>query len=103
MSSFIEQCLSQMAAPEDIDDFINQWHDGSGTQSLHEFLGMTLKEYAFWIADAAILPVIIRIRSKHHSMDQLLAESENQLPAAAKSANPSGAQALMQWLQANGT
>lgn len=101
MSSFITQCLSQKAAPEDIDDFINQWHEGSGTQSLHEFLGMTLKEYAFWIADAAILPMIVRIRSTHQSMDQFLAQSESLLPAAAKSASPSGAQALMKWLQAN--
>lgn len=102
MSSFIEQCVSHEAEPEDIDDFIDQWHEGPGAQPLHEFLGMTHNEYAFWLADAAILPVIIRIRSEHQSMDQLLAASEKQLPAAAKTASPSGAQALIKWLTANG-
>jgi len=102
MSNFIEQCLSQKTTPEDIDDFINEWHEGPGVQPLHEFLGMTLNEYAFWLADSAILPVIIRIRSKHQSMDQLLEESDSQLPTAAKTASPSGAQALIKWLKANG-
>ena len=102
MSNFIEKCLLREAGPEDIDDFIDQWHENPGEQSLHDFLGMTRNEYAFWIADAAILPVIIRVRSKRRSMDELLAEFEHQLPAAARSASPSAVQALMTWLKTHG-
>lgn len=101
MSNFIEKCLLREAKPEDIDDFIELWHEDPGAQPLHDFLGMTRNEYAFWIADAAILPTIISIHSKRQSMDQLLAELDGQLPAAAKSATPSGARALMTWLQAH--
>lgn len=59
MSNFIELCVQRAAVPGDIDDFIDQWHDNPGLQSLHEFLGMTRKEYADWIADASSLEEII--------------------------------------------
>jgi hypothetical protein len=62
MSNFIEKCLAREATPEDIDDYIDQWHDNPGNLALHEFLGMTRDEYAGWIADAAILPIIINAR-----------------------------------------
>ncbi|GJI99070.1 hypothetical protein RugamoR57_57880 [Duganella caerulea] len=100
MSNFIEKCLLREASPEDIDDFIELWHQNPGKQSLHEYLGMTRNEYALWIANSAILPTLIGIRSKHQNMDQLLAEFDRQLPAAAKSTSPSGAMALMKWLKA---
>jgi hypothetical protein len=62
MSNFIEKCLSREASPEDIDDYIDQWHDNPGNRTLHEFLGLTRDEYASWIADAAVLPAIISSR-----------------------------------------
>ena len=62
MSNFIEKCLSREADPEDIDEFIDQWHENPGHQALHEFLGMTRNEYARWIADAGALPTIINSR-----------------------------------------
>lgn len=62
MSNFIEKCLTREAKPEDIDDYIDRWHDNPGQQTLHEFLGMTRDEYAGWIADAAVLQAIISSR-----------------------------------------
>ncbi|MRW94734.1 hypothetical protein GJ699_32700 [Duganella sp. FT80W] len=62
MSNFIEKCLSQAAAPEDIDDFIDQWHDNPGTQTLHDFLGMTRDEYAQWLTNSAALQTILKSR-----------------------------------------
>lgn len=100
MSNFIEQCLLREARPEDIDDFIDQWHENPGEQPLHDFLGMTRNEYALWIANATILPTIIGVRSKHQSMDHFLREFDKQLPAEAKSSSPAGAQALMKWMKA---
>ncbi|NVD69249.1 hypothetical protein HUX88_01585 [Duganella sp. BJB1802] len=99
MSNFIEKCLLREAKPEDIDDFIELWHQNPGKQPLHEYLGMTRNEYALWIANAAILPTLLNIRSKHQSMDQLLAEFDHQFPTIAKSTSPSGAMALMKWLK----
>ena len=72
MSNFIQKCLSRETAPEEIDDFIDQWHANPGRQSLHEFLGMSRDEYARWLADAASLPAIINSRKY----------SENNAPSA---------------------
>jgi len=72
MSNFVQKCLSRQASLEDIDDYIDQWHDHPGNQALHEFLGMTRDEYAGWIADASTLPAII---SSHKY-------SENNAPSA---------------------
>lgn len=33
----------------DIDDFIDEWHDGPYDSQLHEFLGMTHEEYVSWV------------------------------------------------------
>jgi hypothetical protein len=62
MSNFIEKCLSYVAAPEDIDNFIDQWHDNPGNQTLHDFLGMTRDEYAQWITNSAALQTILSSR-----------------------------------------
>lgn len=62
MSNFIEKCLTREVAPEEIDDFIDLWHENPGAQSLHEFLGMTRDEYALWVADSAALPAILNSR-----------------------------------------
>nr|WP_315258173.1 hypothetical protein [uncultured Duganella sp.] len=62
MSNFIEKCILRQANPENIDDFIEQWHKQPGNQALHEFLGMTRDEYAGWIADSARLAAIIHSR-----------------------------------------
>ena len=35
--------------PDDIDDFIDYWHENNVDKSLHEFLGMTKAEFVAWI------------------------------------------------------
>jgi hypothetical protein len=61
MSNFIEKCLLRESAPDDIDDFIDQWHENPGNQTLHEFLGMTRDEYESWVTDAVSLASIINV------------------------------------------
>lgn len=76
MSSFIEQCQAAVAQPEDIDDFIDQWHGSPAGTSLHDFLGMTEYEYALWVSDAEILPMILKAHARNRSIDELLAEGK---------------------------
>ena len=60
--SFLDRCLSGDALIEDIDDYIDDWHQGDSDQSLHEFLGMTRDEYRFWVKDPNCLPYIVSAR-----------------------------------------
>jgi hypothetical protein len=50
MASFIELCLSGDVLADEIDDFIDLWHDNEAgqDQELDDFLGMTWDEYSVW-------------------------------------------------------
>ena len=49
-NDFIGLCLAGEANISEIDDFVERWHTGDDPRELHEFLGMTEKEYAAWVA-----------------------------------------------------
>lgn len=59
-STFVEKCMRGEVLPEEIDGFIDKWHDGGSGEELHEFLGMSWEEYSLWVADADVLPSIIK-------------------------------------------
>ena len=63
MSSFIEKCLSGDALPDEIDDFVDRWHEGDSDLPIHEYLGMTRDEYLSWVKDPSVL---LHIVSAHH-------------------------------------
>ena len=48
MSNFIEKCLNGEALLDDIDDFVDEWHESKGNIPLYEFLGMKKSEYSLW-------------------------------------------------------
>ena len=64
MSSFIEQCLSGHALLDEIDDFIDTWHESDSDLELHDFLGMSNDEFSAWVKDSSVLPHIIRAKRK---------------------------------------
>ena len=59
MYNFIENCLRGDALLEDIDNYIDEWHEGDSNEPLHIFLGMSRDEYAAWVETPDILPFII--------------------------------------------
>jgi hypothetical protein len=64
--TFLELYARGEVSTEEIDDFIERWHEGkepsAGLTSLHEFLGLTEEEYAGWVQDPASLPGILDAR-----------------------------------------
>lgn len=85
MSSFIELCLCGERVPDEIDDFVDKWHDQSLGIPLHEFLGMTEAEYSLWAADSRMLPCILEARRSGRDIDELI-EEFHALPTAARTA-----------------
>jgi hypothetical protein len=98
MSNFIEQCLAGRVLPEDIDDFVDSWHDGDSELPLHQYLGMSESEYSLWVADPNVLPYIINAHHSGKDVSELLDEVDR-LPLAARSDGPNKALKLMQWLK----
>lgn len=46
MSNFIELCRQGKVSPDELDDYVDAWHDSDSALPLHEYLGMTQEEYA---------------------------------------------------------
>lgn len=63
--SFMELCLAEEARPDDIDSFVEKWHNGAGENiSLSAFLGMTPDEYAAWAIRPSALHAILAERQQ---------------------------------------
>lgn len=103
-STFIERCLSGNALLDDIDDFVDAWHDdvGGQDQTLSEFLGMTELEYEMWVERPSSLRLILFMRKNgvaHDSPEQIhLATADRRL--AARGASPDEVADVVDWLRA---
>ena len=67
--TFIDQYLAGSATLDEIDDYVEQWHQGIIGQELElrELLGMSKQEYARWMRDADAICDIIATRRSNHS------------------------------------
>ena len=57
--NFIQLCINKKATPEQIDDYIDKWHDSLSWRELHDYLGMTWEEYGVWTQNPDKLQEII--------------------------------------------
>ena len=62
--TFVELCLSGKAALEEIDAFVEKWHQSDAEGSISAFLGFTPEEYAAWVERPEVLRQIISARKK---------------------------------------
>ena len=58
LSTFMDRYLAGEVDAEDIDDFVEEWHNREYATSLAEFLGLSDDEYWRWVKDANVLPDI---------------------------------------------
>lgn len=66
VETFVNDVLAGIAAPSDLDDYIEYWHEGyAGDVELHEYIGMSQADYTIWINDPKhIYKVINHERSR---------------------------------------
>ena len=70
--SFVEQILSGAAEPDDINDFVEQWHTRQPSGGLAEFLGFTAAEYARWVEEPESLEALLDERRKRRAKSRKL-------------------------------
>jgi hypothetical protein len=80
--NFIQLCLEGHALLDEIDDYVDRWHDSDSTLELHEFLGMTLQEYAAWVKCPDMLAAIVTGRKRRESFLDIYGEFQNERIAA---------------------
>jgi hypothetical protein len=61
--TFIDVCLEGEAKPEDIDDFVDEWHRNSPRTPLIDVLGMSSFEYDIWTQNGDYLYHILGRRA----------------------------------------
>ena len=65
MITFINQVLAEEAELQDIDNWVDEWHDYPEVQvsvSLRKWLGFTEPEYEVWIHNPDALAQIVQAR-----------------------------------------
>lgn len=100
--TFISQCLAGDVLIDEIDDFVDQWHNGESDPNLelHEFLGMTWNEYTLWVTQPSVLPFILKAHKNKGSLD--VDENYQHLAMAARASNATEAHKMEVWLKSIG-
>ena len=79
MVTFASLCLSGDALLEDIDNFVDAWHDNSLGMNIYDYLGMTRQEYALWVERPDALSFILNAREKDTLSKTILFLKPNKL------------------------
>ncbi len=100
--NFIKSCLNGEVLLDEIDDFVEAWHEGRAgeNQELHEFLGMTWEEYSIWATNPSILPFILSARHKRISLEEEL--NQDRYAIAARASSALEAKRIENWLRSMG-
>jgi hypothetical protein len=99
--TFVEQCLGGDALVEDIDDFVDRWHDGHDDRSLREAIGLSTDEYDLWVQEASALRIILFARSQELSIEDALKASAPDA-IAARAASLEEGKKIYAWLRRTG-
>jgi hypothetical protein len=100
VQSFVERCLVGTALPDEIDDYIDTWHDTDVGEhmSLHSFLGMDEHEYALWMRDPNAIYGIIKAHKNHRNVDDYISDYYS-MPLAARAESTQDTVELTKWLK----
>ena len=95
---FLFKCLDGQVDLEDIDDFIDAWHNGDSEEELYEYLGLTRDEYALYVEKPITLPYIIMSHKFRVPIETALEFQEN-LALAARAKDADEAHKVLEWLK----
>ncbi len=101
--SFIEACLQGDVLEEEIDHFVEAWHEGreGADMSLHEYLGMEWSEYQLWSTTPSVLPFVLTAH-KHGTTLQEELNREDRFAMAARAPSVAEAAKVEAWLRSIG-
>lgn len=99
---FIEACLQGDVLEEEIEQFVEAWHEGreGADLELHEFLGMAWTEYQLWAQSPSLLPFILTAHRYGTSLEAELTRDRSAMAARAPSV--AEAEKVKAWLRSMG-
>ena len=100
MSDFIHDCLTGNALLEDIDDYIDIWHEGDSKKELYEYLGMDKHEYTLFVEYPELLALIVTAHKEQINVDNIVKREFESI--AARSDDQQKMDRLKKWLKTQG-
>ena len=105
-STFLDACLSGHALLDDVDDWVDRWHDANGAPHgvsvpLREYLGLSPDEYAMWVEQPGSLRFAAAARRAGRPVGDVRAVASTAL-ASARTGDDSEARELINWLRDKG-
>lgn len=99
--TFVSKCLHGDVDIEQIDDFVDAWHDGKYECELPEYLGMSDEEYFLWMEKPLSLRFILAARKREIPLQDVLVMQQNQR-IAARAGSIEDANLVIEWLKKTG-
>jgi hypothetical protein len=97
----MDRLLSGEALLDDIEDYVDEWHDSPTDESLAEYLGMASNEYALWVEQPDSLRLIVAAREEGQPVEEFVAGADP-LAIAARGVSAAEARTVVQWLRTTG-
>lgn len=101
MSSFVDDVISADAILDEIDDYLNDWHNSNTDATVYEYLGMTEEEYFLWVENDYLLKYIISAHEQSKSITEVLKDVYSP-KLVARSSSSAEAKRLYEWLKREG-
>ena len=100
--TFVDLCLEGKILLDEIDDFIDQWHETPQRRELHDYLGMTQEEYSLWLRVPDALSYIIKARHESKPLKDIVVQGCRALCLDARTDDQSKIVRLQTWLKEKG-
>jgi hypothetical protein len=98
-ASFLELAIAGEVLLDEVDDFIDMWHDTPGGQELRDFLGMSREEYELYLNSADWLSWIVAARKSGMPIKSYMEEANRNTAMAARGMDATTAAKLVAWLE----
>lgn len=98
---YMEACFAGEALQDEIEDYIEEWHESGSSEEIYEFLGMTEDEYAIWVENDSMLRTIFHARKLGISINEFICRN-NAATLVARASSPEEAASIKEWLARTG-
>jgi hypothetical protein len=75
VGTFMDLAVDGQVMADEIDHYVEVWHDSNSDCEVFEFLGMTFEEYSLWVMNPELINVVIASRVR--KVDLLEAVNDN--------------------------
>lgn len=96
--TFVAACLSGTALLDDVDEWVDAWHESPKGVSLDEYLGFSHEEGALWAERPESLRFIVAARRYATPVATIL-QSRDDFALAARASDSAKATAVLEWLR----